>query len=120
VWLALAGYNHHARGVILEAASREGTAAGLPEVDPGDEAEIERHIEEGYQPLPPASHEWGSPTDDGSMWRPEDDRWQIGPGGGWSEEELEQARRWHDRNDFQSWLAANGGPKAEDDGWPEF
>jgi hypothetical protein len=120
VFLALAGYTPHASGRILDAASRDGTAAAVPEVDPEDEPEVERLIEEGYRPVPAASHEWGSPTDDGSLWRPEDDRWTIGPGGGWSEQEIEQARRWHARNDFQSWLAANGGPKHEDPEWPTF
>src|SRR5262249_47948118 len=92
--LQTAGYHHHAVAEIVAHVAREGTIEGAPGLEPDDYETAESILEPGCEPVPMTSHEWGSPTGDGSMW-PMDDRWELGG------DEPTAA----DRLDLDQWLA---------------
>jgi hypothetical protein len=88
-------------------------------------------LEAACEPVPQTSPEWGSPTDDGSLWNPRDDRWELGGDeptpadrqdlDAWlsqvdnvdpPDDQVEEVRRWYDsRPTFSAWLDSEGGPR---------
>jgi hypothetical protein len=133
-FLVTEGYHPHATGSILRHVACHETLAGLVELGLLDREDLDQATEAfvaGLPEVPQTSPEWGSPTGDGSMWRPMDDRWELGGDEPTPEDkadldlwlsqvdnvpvpddEGEAVRAWYDSHgSFGQWLASEGGPQ---------
>jgi hypothetical protein len=134
-FLVTEGYHPHSTRCILEHVACHETLAGTVELELLDPKDLDVATEafvQGLPEVPMVSPEWGSPTGDGSLWNPLDDRWERGGGeptvadrqdlDAWlsqidnvpaPEDQAEEVHQWYDsRPSFSAWLDSQGGPRS--------